>query len=105
MRFELGDIQGSVGALEQADRLRPDVYRGTRVRKRQLLAERQLSLGHLEAACATWHTALDDFPLVQSGRADQRLVEMFRLIRPHLKNPTARHLHERARAVAPKLAA
>jgi hypothetical protein len=105
VRFELGDLRGSVEALEQADRMRPDVYRGTRVRKRQLLAERQLSLGHLEAACATWHTALDDFPLVQSGRADQRITEMFRLIRPHLKNPTARHLYERARDIAPKLAA
>ncbi|MEC3995774.1 tetratricopeptide repeat protein [Actinacidiphila sp. DG2A-62] len=105
VRFELGDMRGAVEAMQQSDKLRYSIYRRTRVKERGLLAERQFAIGHLEAACATWHTALDDFPLVQSGRADQRIAEMFRLIRPHLKNPTARHLYERARAIAPKLAA
>ena len=105
VRFELGDVHGAVEAMQQSDRLRYSIYRRTRVKERGLLAERQFAIGHLEAACATWHTALDDFPLVQSGRADQRITEMFRLIRPHLKNPTARSLYERARIAAPTLAA
>lgn len=105
VRFELGDIEGSVEALQRADRLRADVYRGTRVRKRGLLAERQFAIGHLEAACATWNMALDDYPLISSGRADQCVVTMFRLIRPHLRNSTARDLYERARFAAPSLAA
>ncbi|WP_328913180.1 MULTISPECIES: tetratricopeptide repeat protein [unclassified Streptomyces] len=105
VRFELGDMAGSVEALKQADSMRAGIYRGTRVRKRGLLAEHQFAIGHLEAACTTWHMVLDDFPSVHSGRADQRVREMFRLIRPHLKNATARGLHERARVVAPRLAA
>lgn len=105
VRFELGDVRGAVEALQQSDKLRHSIYRRTRVHRRALTAELQLSIGHLEMACATWHTALDDFPFVQSGRADQRVREMFRLIRPHLKNAHARALHERARAVAPALAA
>ena len=105
VRFELGDVHGAVEAMQQSDRLRYSIYRRTRVKERGLLAERQFAIGHLEAACATWHTALDDFPLVQSGRADQRITEMLRLIRPHLKNPTARSLYERARLAAPTLAA
>jgi tetratricopeptide (TPR) repeat protein len=105
VRFELGDMRGAVEAMQQSDKLRYSIYRRTRVVRRGQLAERQFAVGHLEAACATWHNALDDFPLVQSGQADQRIAEMFRLIRPHLKNPTARHLYERARAIAPKLAA
>jgi hypothetical protein len=105
VRCELGDVRGAVDALQRADNLRPGVYRGTRVRKRGLLAERQLSIGHLDAACATWNKALDDYPSIQSGRADERVKEMFRLIRPHLKNASARDLYERARLVAPSLAA
>lgn len=101
VRYELGDTAGAVEALQQADRLRHVVYRRTRVHRRGLLAERQLSVGHLEAACTTWNLALDDYPFVQSGRADQRVRNMFKLIRPHLGNPAARELHERARLVTP----
>ncbi|MCW7942312.1 hypothetical protein AAW14_09705 [Streptomyces hygroscopicus] len=42
-----------------------------------------------------------DYPMVQSGRADDRIKTMFSLLRPHLKNATARDLHDRARTVAP----
>jgi hypothetical protein len=103
VRYELGDIAGAVAAMEKSDKLRYSIYRRTRVKERGLLAERQFAIGHLEAACATWHSALDDFPLVQSGKADQRVAEMIRLIRPHTKNATARDLYERARLVAPAL--
>lgn len=102
VRYEMGDTAGSIEAMQQADTLRHEVYRRTRVHRRAMLAERQLSLGHLEAACATWNLALDDYPLVQSGRADQRMRNMFTMIRPHLGNPTARALHERARLVTPQ---
>ncbi|MFD7507647.1 tetratricopeptide repeat protein [Streptomyces sp. NPDC059850] len=101
VRYELGDVRGSIDAMMQADALRASVYRRGRVRQRATLAERQLHIGHLEAACATWHQTLDDYPLVQSGRADQRMAAMLRLIRPHLKNQAARELHERARTVVP----
>jgi tetratricopeptide (TPR) repeat protein len=102
VRYELGDTAGAVEAMQQSDKLRYSVYRRTRVKERGILAERQLSVGHLEAACATWNLALDDYPLVQSGRADQRVQNMFKLIRPHLGNPAARDLYERARLVTPK---
>ncbi|MFF3243250.1 tetratricopeptide repeat protein [Streptomyces sp. NPDC002870] len=101
VRYELGDKAGAVDAMQQADELRPSVYRRTRVQRRGLLAERQLEIGHLEAACATWNLALDDYPMVQSGRADDRVKTMFSLIRPHLKTAAARDLHDRARTVAP----
>lgn len=101
VRYELGDIQGAVEAMQQADRLRPGIYRRTRMHQRGTLAERQFAIGHLEAACATWHQALDDYPMVQSGRADDRIRTMFSLLRPHLKNATARDLYDRARTVTP----
>ncbi|MFE1773794.1 tetratricopeptide repeat protein [Streptomyces sp. NPDC059008] len=101
VRHELGDVPGSIKAMEESDRVRYSVYRRARVRHRATLAERQLEIGHLEAACETWNLALDDYPFVQSGRADQRMQAMFKLIRPHLKNHAARELHERARLVTP----
>ncbi|MFE7540557.1 tetratricopeptide repeat protein [Streptomyces platensis] len=101
VRYELGGMRGAVEAMQQSDKLRYSVYRRTRVKERSILAERQFAIGHLEAACATWHLALDDYPLVQSGRADQRMQTMFKLIRPHLNNHAARELHERARLVTP----
>ena len=105
VRYELGDVRGAIEAMLESDKLRYSIYRRARVRQRGMLAERQFAVGHLEASCATWHLALDDYPLVQSGRADQRIAEMFRLIRPHLNNSTARGLYERARLAAPSLAA
>ncbi|MEV0040986.1 tetratricopeptide repeat protein [Streptomyces sp. NPDC050804] len=102
VRYELGDVAGAVEALQQSDKLRHSIYRRTRVHRRALIAERQFAIGHLEAACATWHSALDDYPLVQSGRADQRMRNLLRLVRPHLKNHLARDLYERARLVVPR---
>ncbi|MZE79183.1 hypothetical protein [Streptomyces xinghaiensis] len=99
VQYGLGDLSGSVKSMEESSRLRHDVYRRTRVRYDAMLAERQLELGHLEAACVTWHRVLDDYPLVQSGRADQRVAAMKALIRPHVRNRTARALYERAQAV------
>ena len=100
VRYALGDKTGAVEAM-QADRLRPSSYQRTRVHRRGLLAERQLEIGHLEAACGTWHQALDDSPKVQSGRADERVKTMFGRLRPHLKNATALDLYDRARTIAP----
>lgn len=101
VRYELGDVSGAVEEMQRSDRTRHSVYRRSRVHRRGLLAERQLQIGHLEAACRTWNLALDDYPLVQSGRADDRMSRMIGLLRPHIKNAPARELFERARAVVP----
>jgi tetratricopeptide (TPR) repeat protein len=105
VRYELGDTQGSISALEESDRLRHSTFRRTRVRYLSMLAERQLQVGHLEAACATWRKVLEIFPMVQSGQCDQHFGNMVAGIRPYMKNPTARDLYERARLTAPQLVA
>ncbi len=99
VKFAFGDVRGSVASLKESQSLRPPSYRRAKVRLGALLAERQLQIGHLEAACASWHTALDDYPLVRSGRCDERMAEMKSLLRPHLRNRAARDLYERARSV------
>lgn len=107
VRYALGDVAGSVESLQLCFRLRNsknDSHRGD-LRFGAMLAERQLAIGHLDAACATWGTVVDGCPAIRSGQVDNHVTEMFRLIRPHLKNSAARDLYERARLAAPLLAA
>jgi hypothetical protein len=99
VQYALGDVQGSVKHLKESAALRHSVYRRTSVSYDSLLAERQLELGHLEAACATWDGVLDDYPLVQSGRGDEKVRNMKSLLRPHLRNRAARQLYERAQSM------
>ncbi|MDH6225252.1 hypothetical protein M2169_002222 [Streptomyces sp. MJP52] len=80
VRHELGDIPGAIRAMQLSDRSRVCTDRVIRVVHRCTIAERQLRIGHLDAACATWHQALDDYPLIRSGRADERLRTMLGLI-------------------------
>jgi hypothetical protein len=101
VRYELGDVKGSIASFEEADRLREPVYRRTRVRYNGMLAERKLEMGHLEEACMLWHTVLDDYQQLQSGRCDDRYRTMVSAIRPHLGNRYARSLYDRARPMAP----
>jgi len=97
VRYELGDIAGSIESLALADRLREPVYRRTRVRYNAMLAERKLKIGRLEEACADWNRVLDDYPHVRSGRCDDRVRTMLSALRPHLANAHARGVFERGR--------
>ncbi|MEU0668713.1 tetratricopeptide repeat protein [Streptomyces lavendulocolor] len=101
VRYELGDVKGSIELLKESDRLRPSTFRRTSIRYLSMLAERQLEVGHLESACETWGRVLDIYPLVQSGHCDRSIAAMHSRIRPFLKNHTARDLFERARLVTP----
>ncbi|MGW2038602.1 tetratricopeptide repeat protein [Streptomyces virginiae] len=101
VRYQLGDLAGSVESLKESNQLRPSTFRRTSIRYLSMLAERQLEVGHLEAACETWGNVLEIYPLVQSGQCDRSITAMHSRIRPYLKNPTARDLHERARLVTP----
>ncbi|MFD3996154.1 tetratricopeptide repeat protein [Streptomyces sp. NPDC058583] len=99
VRYELGDVAGSIESMELADRLREPVYRRTRVRYNAMIAERKLEVGRLEEACAGWSRVLDDYPLVQSGRCDDRVRTMLSVLRPHFANGHAREVIERARSM------
>ncbi|MGW6864850.1 transcriptional regulator [Streptomyces sp. NPDC054901] len=99
VRFELGDIAGSVESLQDADRLREPVYRRTRVRYNAMLAERKLRLGRLEEAVIDWGKVLEDYPHVQSGRCDDRLREMLSVLTPHRRTAGAADIYDRGRVL------
>jgi hypothetical protein len=99
VQHELGDNVGAVSSLKESNKLRHSIYRSTLVRHLGLTAERQLDIGHLEEAMGTWSLALDDYPLVQSGRCDQRMREMVSRLVPYSNNKQVGTLLERAYAV------
>ncbi|WP_328678496.1 hypothetical protein [Streptomyces sp. NBC_00343] len=103
--YALGDVPGSIDAMKASNRARPSVEKQGNAHANGLLAQRQLEIGHVEAACATWGQFLDDYAQLSSARADEHFDIMRRRIRPHLRNPRARELNERARELARQKAA
>ncbi|MFD4557494.1 tol-pal system YbgF family protein [Streptomyces sp. NPDC058469] len=100
VRYALGDKRGAVESLKESNHLRNSHYRRVNVRYNALLAERQLELGHLEEACTTFDTVLDDYPLVQSGSADEKVRNLQALLKPHLRNRVAQRVYERSLSVS-----
>ncbi|MFI5941317.1 transcriptional regulator [Streptomyces uncialis] len=97
VKYGLNDTAGSVESLKRYTAMQDRRHRRRAVLDGATLAERQLEIGHLEAACATWDQMMTDYPYVQSGRADQRVISMVSSLKPFLKNSVARDLYERAR--------
>jgi hypothetical protein len=100
----LGDLPGSVKAMQECLRTQPEQERQGRVHANGLLAQRQFALGHLDAACATWTIFLGDYEQVSSARADEHFDTMRTLIRGRRKSHVVRELEQHARQVATRKA-
>jgi hypothetical protein len=100
VRYAQGDVRGSITSLRESNRVRPPVEKQGRAHANGLLAQRQLEVGHLEAACATWQAFLDDYEQLSSSRADEHFDTLRTSLRPYLTNAGARQVHDRARQVA-----
>ncbi|MCX4968597.1 tetratricopeptide repeat protein [Streptomyces sp. NBC_00654] len=103
VRHALGDTKGSIESLQDHFRLRDSTdSKRSEIRFGAMLAERQLEIGHLEAACATWAVALDSYPEIHSGRIDEQVGRIPSLLFPYRSNPTARQMYERSRELCTK---
>ncbi|MDO0909386.1 hypothetical protein QQM39_00455 [Streptomyces sp. DT2A-34] len=94
-----GDHRAVVGALGVSLRLRPAGEHRSRALGLAELAEAQLTAGHLEQACVTWHGFLELYPQIHSDRADERLRALAARLRPHAATPAAAALIRRAHEV------
>lgn len=65
-----------------------------------MLAQRQFEYGHVEEACATWHTFLDDYAMLSTARGDEHFETMRRRTASRRRLRAVRQLDERARQVA-----
>ncbi|MEU1287992.1 hypothetical protein [Kitasatospora sp. NPDC005856] len=95
--YALGDVPGSIIAMQQSQRLRPPTEKQGRAHANGVLAQRQLEVGHVERAAGTWHAFLDDYETLSSARADDHFRQMLAGTRPHTGNARIRELNERAR--------
>lgn len=96
----LGDRRNAIRALETSIRQRPVEERRSRAITLARLAELQLTEGHLEQACHSWHRFLDDYQHLTCRRADTAMKTLRARIRPHQNHPAARALHHRATALS-----
>jgi tetratricopeptide (TPR) repeat protein len=99
VRAQLNDLPGAISALTRSIRHRPPTERRSRSITLAQLGEFQLRRGHLEEAVATWHSFLDDYPHLRSGRAVTALATMRSRLIPFATNPAAARLMTRTAAV------
>lgn len=103
--YELGDLPGSIKAMQQSNHVRPVHERQGRVHANGVLASRQWELGHVEAACATWDRFLDDYVALSTARGDEHFATLRRSVKAQKSSGAVRRLDERVRVVAEQKAA
>ncbi|MEU9718577.1 hypothetical protein [Streptomyces sp. NPDC047976] len=96
---ETKDVPGSVRTLRESIRLQPANERQGRLHAYGVLAQRQLSIGHVEAACESWGRFLDEYEALSSARGDEHFEVMNLRLRPHTTVRAVRDLRERAQLV------
>ncbi|WP_369380428.1 hypothetical protein [Streptomyces sp. cg36] len=103
--YELGDLPGSIKAMQQSNRVRPVHERQGRVHANGVLASRQWELGHIEAACATWNAFLDDYTALSTARGDEHFTALRHDIAAQPTIRAVKQLGERVRVVERQKAA
>ncbi|MFE9411910.1 hypothetical protein ACFYN0_24445 [Streptomyces sp. NPDC006704] len=98
--YEGRDLQGSIGALQQALKAQPANERQGRVHFYGVLAQRQLEYGHIDAACDSWTRFLEDYEHVSSARGDEHFDTMRLRLKPHKNARAVRQLAPRIHEVA-----
>lgn len=98
--YALGDVPGSVDAMKASNRARPLSEKQGNAHALGLLAQRQLEIGHLEAAVASWHAFLDEYASISSVRADEHFDIMRKRAGQYRTQPKVRELGERADELA-----
>ncbi|MFE4667172.1 hypothetical protein ACFRI7_27170 [Streptomyces sp. NPDC056716] len=99
VRWHLGDQEGSIKSLIRSNVARSPLERQGRLHCLGVIAERQLRMRHVEAACATWGTFLDSHMTLASARGDKHLKSMLTALPAHRAVAGVRELEERARHV------
>ncbi|MFF8506724.1 hypothetical protein ACF064_01425 [Streptomyces sp. NPDC015492] len=100
VRWHLKDPEGSIKALRRSNAVRSALERQGRLHCLGVIAERQFRMRHVEAACETWATFLDEHVTIASARGDEHLKTILTELPAYRQIGAARALEERARQVA-----
>ncbi|MFI9048009.1 hypothetical protein [Streptomyces sp. NPDC053427] len=98
---KVGDIAGARAAMNRSLAHRsPEDHRGLALSYAQR-AEMLAGAGHVEEACASWHSFLDQYSHVRSGAAKAAVTRSRKILIPFRHLPAAAVLLARLAAVAP----
>ncbi|WP_331726060.1 hypothetical protein [Streptomyces sp. NBC_01012] len=100
VRWHLGDQDGSIASLRRSNTARSPLERQGRLHCTGVIAERQFRMRHIEAACQTWGTFLDEHVTIASARGDEHLKTMLKALPAYRRVPGVQELEERGRQVA-----
>ncbi|GAA5216876.1 hypothetical protein GCM10023323_71670 [Streptomyces thinghirensis] len=100
VRWHLGDRAASITALRNSNTARSPLERQGRLHCLGVIAERQLSMRHVEASCQTWNAFLDEHVQLSSARGDEHLKKLLKAIPAYRSVAGVRELQERAQHVA-----
>ncbi|MFI6122516.1 hypothetical protein ACIBCU_22295 [Streptomyces sp. NPDC051064] len=73
VHWHLGDHEASIASLHRSNAARSPLERQGRLHCTGVIAERQFRMRHIEAACQTWGTFLDEHVTISSARGDEHL--------------------------------
>ncbi|MFF9040986.1 hypothetical protein ACF090_36615 [Streptomyces sp. NPDC014892] len=99
-RWHLGDKDGSIASLRRSNTARSPLERQGHLHCLGVTAERQFRMRHIEAACQTWGTFLDQHVTISSVRGDEHLKTMLKALPAYRRLAGVRELEERARHIA-----
>ncbi|MGV9313997.1 hypothetical protein ACWDR0_17725 [Streptomyces sp. NPDC003691] len=100
VHWHLGDKAASIAALRRSNAARSPLERQGRLHCLGVMAERQLKMRHVEAACATWAEFLGEYTKISSARGDEHLRTLRRSLPGYRTVSGVRELEMRARSVA-----
>ncbi|KUN91911.1 hypothetical protein AQJ67_41515 [Streptomyces caeruleatus] len=100
VRWSLKDGPGSIKALRRSNAAPSLQERQGRVHPLGVIAQRQMTMRHVEAACDTWNEFLDEPQMISSARGDDHLRSLRTGLRPYASLQVVRTPAERAREVA-----
>lgn len=100
VHYEGRDLPASIATLKQSITAMPRQERQGRLHANAVLAQRQYELGHVEEACASWGTFLDDYMVLSTSRGDEHFATMRNSLAAHRRVRAVREMGERVRTVA-----
>lgn len=100
VQWHLGDQEESIKALRRSNAARNPLERQGRLHCLGVIAERQFRMRHVEAACKTWNTFLDEHVTISSARGDEHLKTIIKALPAYRNVRGAAELEERALHVA-----
>ncbi|MFJ5120755.1 tol-pal system YbgF family protein [Kitasatospora sp. NPDC088548] len=95
-----GDVTGAIGALKRSLRHHPPSERRSRALTAARLAELQIRVGLIEAACVTAQGFCRDYPCLRSARVTAALELLRACLAPYRRTAAARAMLDRLAASA-----